>query len=142
MDVRRVYERLTTAFNSKDEEGVRRAIADDIEFVQPGSRLIGKDAYLDIGRMYWNAFPDFTTTVTAVHVAGDTVVEEGIFSATHKGNLASPTGDIPPTNRRVEIPYTDCFTIRGDVVSSDRITFDRLLMLEQLGLVPTPAAAG
>jgi len=142
VDVRQVYERLTTAFNSKDEEGVRRAVADDVEFVQPGSRLVGKDAYLDVGRMYWNAFPDFKTTITAVHVDGNTVVEEGIFSATHKGTLASPTGDIPATNRRLEVPYVDCFTIRGDVVSSDRLSFDRLLMLEQLGLVPTPAATG
>jgi predicted ester cyclase len=141
VDVRQVHERLASAFNSKDEEGVRNAVSDDIEFLLPGVRLVGKDAYIEMARMYWNAFPDFSVNVAAIHVDGDTVVEEGTFTATHTGLLVGPDSEIPATGRRIDLPYIDCFTIRGDKVSSDRLIFDRLIMLEQLGLLPQPAGA-
>ena len=69
----------------------------------------------------------------------DVAVEEGTFSGTHKGVLRTPTGDVPPTGRPVSIPYVHVLRYRGGKHVSFNLTFDRLLMLEQLGLVPSPA---
>ncbi len=143
MGVHAAHERLSTAFASKDREGMLAAVSPDIEFVMPGLRLEGREAYGMMADGYWQAFPDLDIRVEAVHVSGDTVIEEGVFVGTHTGPLASPTGEvIPPTGRHVELPYVDLFTVRDDVVVSDRLMYDRMTMLEQLGLLPSPTAAG
>ena len=68
------------------------------------------------------------------------IVEEGTFTGTHRGVLHSPAGDIPPTGRRVTVDYIHVLRYRDGQHISFNLMFDRLLMLEQLGLVPAPAA--
>jgi ketosteroid isomerase-like protein len=72
--------------------------------------------------------------VHAVHVAGDVAVEEGTFTGTHRGALRSPAGDIPPTGRPVTVPYVQVLRFRDGQHASFNLMYDRLLMLEQLGL--------
>jgi ketosteroid isomerase-like protein len=50
-------------------------------------------------------------------------------------------GDISPTGRSVEVDYIHVLRFRDGKHVSFNLMFDRLMMLEQLGLVPTPAAA-
>ena len=50
-------------------------------------------------------------------------------------------GDIPPTGRSVEVDYIQVLRFRDGKHVSLNLMFDRLTMLEQLGLVPTSAAA-
>ncbi len=142
MPVRDAYQRLHDAFKNKDEAGLRAATTADVEFVMPGMETRGIDAYIEMARVWWNAFPDMSMTVRSVAVDGDTAVEEGVFSGTHTGAMPSPDGQmIPPTGRRVELAYADFFTVSGDRVTSDRLYMDRMTMLEQLGLVPAAGAA-
>jgi hypothetical protein len=65
----------------------------------------------------------------------------GTFTGTHTGVFSTPTGDIPPTGRKVEGPYVNIFDLEGDKVVRNRLTFDRLDLLEKLGLAPVPAMA-
>ncbi|HZS14140.1 MAG TPA: ester cyclase [Candidatus Dormibacteraeota bacterium] len=142
MSVRDAYQRLHDAFKGKDEAALRAAAAPDVEFVMPGMAVTGIDAYMEMARVWWNAFPDLDMTVRSVTVDGDTAVEEGVFRGTHTGAMPSPDGQlIPPTGRRVELAYADFFTVRDGVVQSDRLYMDRMAMLEQLGLIPAPGAA-
>ena len=71
-----------------------------------------------------------------------TSVEEGTFSGTHDGVLHTPTGDIPPTGRAVRLDYIQVLRFRDGKHASFNLMFDRLLMLEQLGLLPAEAPAG
>lgn len=142
MSVREAYQRLHDAFTNKDEAGLRAAATHDVEFLMPGMATTGIDAYIEMARVWWNAFPDMSMSVRSVSVDGDTAVEEGVFSGTHTGPMPSPDGSmIPATGRRVELAYADFFTVRDGVVISDRLYMDRLSMLEQLGLIPSPGAA-
>jgi ketosteroid isomerase-like protein len=50
-------------------------------------------------------------------------------------------GDNPPTGRSVEVDYIQVLRFRDGKHVSLNLMFDRLTMLEQLGLVPTSAAA-
>ena len=68
-------------------------------------------------------------------------VEEGTVSGTHDGVLHAPTGDIPPTGRAVSLDYIPVLRFRNGEHISFNLMFDRLLMLEQLGLIPSPATA-
>jgi ketosteroid isomerase-like protein len=48
-------------------------------------------------------------------------------------------GDIPPTGRAVAVDYIQVLRFRDGKHTSFNLMFDRLLMLEQLGLVPALA---
>ena len=69
-------------------------------------------------------------------------VEEGTFSGTHRRVLRTPTGDVPPTGRAVRVPYLQVLRFRDGKHTSFNLMFDRLLMLEQLGLVSHPHRSG
>ena len=79
-----------------------------------------------------------------MHIAGaaDVAVEEGTFTGTHQGVLHGPAGDVPPTGRPVAVDYIQVLRFRDGKHISFNLMFDRLLMLEQLGLLPAEAPAG
>ena len=91
---------------------------------------------------WFAAFPDARLEVHAVHIVDDVAVEEGTFTGTQNGVLHGPMGDIPPTGRSVEVDYIQVLRFHDGKHVSFNLMFDRLMMLEQLGLVPTPALAG
>ena len=70
----------------------------------------------------------------------DIAVEEGTFTGTHDGVLHTPSGELPPTGRSVSLDYIHVLRYRDGMHVSFRLAFDRLLMLEQLGLVPAMTA--
>jgi ketosteroid isomerase-like protein len=63
----------------------------------------------------------------------------GTFTGTHNGVLRSPAGDIPPTGRPVTADYIQVLRFRDGKHASFSLMYDRLQMLEQLGLIPAPA---
>ena len=77
-----------------------------------------------------------------LHIIDNVAVEEGTFIGTHNGVLHGPMGDVPPTGRPVEVDYIQVLRLSDGKHASFNLMFDRLMMLEQLGLVPTPAVAG
>jgi hypothetical protein len=48
---------------------------------------------------------------------------------------------VPPTGRAVSLPYIHVLRYRNGLHAAFNLIFDRLSMLEQLGLMPAPAAA-
>ncbi len=88
------------------------------------------------------AFPDAHVEVHAVHITGDVAVEEGTFTGTHHGILHGPAGDIAPTGRPVAVDYIQVLRFLDGKHVSFNLMYDRLLMLEQLGLLPAPASTG
>jgi uncharacterized protein (TIGR02246 family) len=139
---REVVERGNTLFNAHDLDGVTEMYAPDAEFIGPGDMVLkGRDAIRQFTQGWFQGFPDARITVKNTYLDGSTVIEEGTFSGTHTGVFPTPMGDIPPTGRRVEGPFVDIFEIRDDQVVSDRLSFDRMQLMEQLGLMPAPAGA-
>ena len=65
------------------------------------------------------------------------MIEEGTFSGTHEGILHTAAGEIPPTGRAMSIDYIQVLHFRDGKHVSFNLMFDRLAMLEQLGLIPT-----
>ena len=143
MTVREAFEKGTDTFNAHDIDGFTSVLADDVVYRAPGGISgQGKAACAQFFAGWWEAFPDARIDVHAVHIAGDMAVEEGIFTGTHHGTLHSPAGDIAPTGRQVAVDYIHVLRYRDGLHVSFNLMFDRLLMLEQLGLVPAPAPAG
>jgi hypothetical protein len=48
-------------------------------------------------------------------------------------------GDIPATNRHVKGPFCLVSEIEGDLYKSQRLYYDQVDMMTQLGLMPAPA---
>lgn len=143
MTTREAFERGTDTFNAHDIDGFAAVLADDVVFQAPGGmRGQGKPGCIEFYGSWLSAFPDAHVEVHDVHFIDDVAVEEGTFSGTHNGILNSPTGDIPPTGRSVSLDYIQVLRFRDGRHISFNLMFDRLLMLEQLGLIPAPATAG
>src|SRR5690348_13584868 len=139
---REAFERGTEAFNAHDIDAFAEVMADDVVFQAPGGMSgQGKPACVAFFGGWLSAFPDGHVEVHNVNILDDIAVEEGTFSGTHNGVLHTPAGDIPSTGRAVSVEYIQVLRFRHGKHVSFNLMFDRLLMLEQLGLVPAPAAA-
>ena len=138
MTTREAFEKGTYAFNTHDIDGFAAVLADDVVFEAPGGlRGEGKAACTEFFSSWFVAFPDAHVEVHSVHIFDDVAVEEGTFTGTHNGVLRGPMGDVPPTCRRVRLGYIQVLRFRDGKHASFHLMFDRLLMLEQLGLIPT-----
>jgi ketosteroid isomerase-like protein len=141
MTAREAFARGTETFNAHDIDGFAEVLADDVTFAAPGGlRGAGKDACVRFYGSWFGAFPDAHVEVHRLHVLGDVAVEEGTFTGTHDGVLQSPAGDVPPTGRPVSVDYIQVLRFRDGKHVSFNLAFDRLAMLEQLGVVPAAAA--
>ena len=140
---REVFEKGTDTFNAHDIEGFAEVLADDVAFSAPGGmRGQGKAACAEFYGSWFAAFPDAHVDVHGIRILNEMAVEEGTFTGTHDGVLRSPAGDIPPTGRSVSVEYVQVLLFRDGKHVSFNLMFDRLQMLEQLGLVPAAAPPG
>ena len=131
-----VLERHIAAFNAQDPDAY--PWTDDIELVPPGAdRLQGRGQVLGFTRVFWEAFPDARIEIVRFIGEGTTGAAEGRFSGTHTGTLRAPTGEIPPTERRVELAWMAMYEFAGDNLASEHLYFDQAEMLGQLGLIPS-----
>jgi ketosteroid isomerase-like protein len=143
MTTREAFERGTDTFNAHDIEGFGEVLTDDVVFQAPGGMGgTGKPACVEFFGSWLRAFSDFHVEVHDVHFIDDIAVEEGTYTGTHNGVLHTPMGDIAPTGRAVTGEYIQVLRFRDGKHVSFNLMFDRLEMLEQLGLVPTPPPAG
>ena len=138
MTARQAFEEGTNTFNAHDIQGFRAVLADDVAFEAPGARGLGKAACAEFFGSWFAAFPDAHVEINNVHLLDDIAVEEGTFTGMHNGVLQVPNGNIPPTGRPVKLDYIQVIRFRDGRHSSFHLVFDRLQMLEQLGLMPTP----
>jgi steroid delta-isomerase-like uncharacterized protein len=140
MTIREVFEKGTDAFNAHDIDRFAQLMADDVEFRAPGVSGRGKPACAAFYKSWLDAFSDGHVAVNKVEISGDFAVEEGTFTGTHKGVLKTPTGDIPATGKSVEVDYIQVIRFRQDKHASFNLSFDRLSLLEQLGLMQSAPA--
>jgi ketosteroid isomerase-like protein len=141
MTTREAFERGTDTFNAHDIGGFAEVLADDVVFTAPGGMHgDGKPACVEFYGSWHSAFPDAHVEVHNVHFIHDIAFEEGTFSGTHNGILPTPAGDIQPTGRAVCLDYIQVLRFRDGKHASFKLMFDRLLMLEQLGLIAAPGS--
>ena len=136
-----VVHRKMAAFNAQDEKEIRALLSPNVEWAIPGGLLRGSDQAIAYFSAFWEAFPDLELTATRVVEEGSAVVTQARAEGTHRGTFRTPGGDIPPTDRRVSLMYSEHFEVDGEVIVSASLHLDRLELLEQLGVVPAPAPA-
>ncbi|KAH7245683.1 hypothetical protein BKA59DRAFT_527506 [Fusarium tricinctum] len=66
----------------------------------------------------------------------DRVVDEFIYKFTHNKTIDWLLPGIPPTFKKMEVPFTAVVNIRGDRLYHEHIGWDQGTVLAQLGLIP------
>jgi steroid delta-isomerase-like uncharacterized protein len=82
------------------------------------------------------AFPDQRNELIELHHSDDAVIVEAILRGTHRGMLRS----LPPTGREFEMRFTAMFLFEEDRLMCERVYFDQLTVLEQLGIARDPTS--
>jgi hypothetical protein len=119
---------MTEAFNARDLDTIAEVLAHDVVLRAPGFDGEGRDACLEFYVRWLDDFEDARLVPHHAHVLDDVIVEEGIFTGKHCGAAA--------TGRSVAIEYVQVLRTRDDKYSAVTVRFDRLQVLEQLGLLP------
>ena len=94
-----------------------------------------------LGEKQMAAFSNAKFVFNRLIDAGDTVVVEHTFHATHTGALPGPTGPIAGTGKDIRLDSCDVIELEGGRVKSFHAYLDMLSLLGQLGLMGAPVAA-
>ena len=98
--------------------------------------IAGRPADLKpFAQAFRSAFPDWHSTVDEMIVEGDRVAERWMGRGTHQGEFQG----IPPTGKRVAVPGVVFYRIAGGKIVEFRGQFDRMSLMQQLGVIPGPA---
>lgn len=135
---REVMDRLMTAMNSKDKDGLARCYAGDaVAYTPDQGEIRGRDAISNYLFGLWEAMPDVRYEHTARHEAGDVAIDEGVVVGTNTGPLElAPGHRMPDTGKQLRIRSCDVATVEGGEITSHRFYFDQVEFLSQLGLMP------
>jgi len=143
-DAKQQARQAIDAFNRGALDEWMKLVAEDVELVTPmGGTIKGRDAFKGYFAQMRETFPDARVDIKQVVAEGNAVATEYTFTGTHKGPMLTATGEtIPPTNRTLSGPAMDIAVLddRG-MLKSLRQYFDTGNALQQLGLMPAPAAA-
>lgn len=104
---------------SLDPDGFASLFHDDGYFLDQasGMRWTGDDVRQPIQGIA-SAFPDMHRELLSFYSVGDAVIVELRLQGTHRGDLVTPKGVLPPTGETFDIPCCDVFHLRdGKVVS-------------------------
>ncbi len=112
------------------------AIADEICtedcVVHIGQNSFTRDEYRELVKSYSTSFTDHYTTIEDQIAEDDKVATRWITRFTHKGTFMG----IPPTNRQVSVTGTSIYRFAEGKIVEVWINWDRLTLLQQLGVIP------
>jgi predicted ester cyclase len=124
-------------------EADREIFSADVVTVEPlVGTMEGIEPFLAYSAGFHSAFPDGRLALRSAVESGNWIAVEGIFSGNNTGPLATPAGEMAPTNRRVEFPFADFFKVENGRVTSHHVYYDQIGFLGQLGLMAQPQAVG
>jgi steroid delta-isomerase-like uncharacterized protein len=100
------------------------------ELIATGDVYDGEEAVRGYFAESRTAFPDQRNELVALHHADDAVIVEFDLLGTHLGPLRA----LPPTGREIRCRCCAHFIFEGEALVCERVYFDQLTILRQLGL--------
>ena len=115
--------RYLDALSGKDKP---RALQDDY--------IADSDEELKDHIMFFEAsFPHYEVIADDMIAEGDKVSVLARFQGVHAGDLLG----IAPTGKEVDVPFAITYRIGGGKITQHWMSFDRMALMEQLGVAPT-----
>ena len=106
----------------------------NIDPATPGGVVHGPEGMKQLVTAYRAAFPDLRFTIDDMIAEGDQVASRWTARGTHRGDLRG----IPPTGLSVTVTGITFTRLDGGMIVEDRVNWDTLGLLQQLGAVPAP----
>jgi predicted ester cyclase len=128
-------------FNRHEFDKALEHVADGvhIELFAPGLSFQGREGFRQMMAFHKAPWPDGTVEVIRQLASDDGVTNECVYRATHTAPLATPDGGaIPPTGKRIEVPFCEVWRIEAGKVVSLYSYSDNMGPMGQLGLLPAP----
>ena len=124
-----------TAYNDKDWSKAKDMLAAAAVYDEKAThrRIQGAGEIIEAMQGWAKAIPDSKATFVREFASGDTGVFELVWKGVHTGPLQTPTGTIPASNKRVEVPACQVIQVEGGKVKSISHYFDMLTLLTQIG---------
>ncbi len=125
----------TIAYNDKNWDKVKAVFAENGVYDEKGTgrRIQGIKQIIEAWQGWGKAIPDSKATFVAEYASGDTAVLEVVWKGVHTGPLQTPTGIIPASNKRIELPACQVLKVEGGKVTSFTHYFDMVTLLTQIG---------
>ena len=131
--VRRFYDEV---FNKKNRAAIDEFIdPNHVDHAAPPGTPGGLEGAKQTLTMYLTAFPDLYFTVEDIIAEGDKVVTRLTARGTQQGEFMG----IPPTGKKATVKAIDINRIVGGKSIEHWLEMDTLGLMQQLGVVPTPA---
>ena len=137
-DAKSIEREAVERWNAHDREGYLALFDENVKFTDAATsyNLIGREEFGERFFDVWaEAYPDNQIKETLVFTDGTWICFEGRFIATHTGIFHGPEVEMPPTGKSIDSPYVWLAEVRDGKITSARIYYDRLLTLEQEGIV-------
>lgn len=106
------------------------------EIAATGEVHDGADAVMRFYEETGRAFPDLSFTPPTLRHSADAVTVETVYRATHLGAWRG----LPATGRVVEYPMLNVFLFDDDRLVGERMYFDLLTPLRQIGIARDPTS--
>lgn len=128
--VRRVFETL----NGREQDAFADTHASDVVLHDHDEEFRGVEAAIEHEWTIYDAFPDMEYRLEDILAEGDLVACRWTVAGTHEGEFQG----IPPTGEAVEIPASGLMRVEDGEIAEVWLNYDRLGMLQQLGVVEPP----
>jgi steroid delta-isomerase-like uncharacterized protein len=127
--------RFFTALDANDGDTLASLVTQDWVNDDPAMPpLSGPDGARALAATLTGAFPDFESRILLTVEDADHVAVHVRHTGTHHGDFMG----VPATGRAAAVTSTGILTIRDGRIAENRVVFDALGLLTQLGVIPAP----
>jgi steroid delta-isomerase-like uncharacterized protein len=128
---------VETIFNQKQVDRADELVAADyVDHAALPGQAPGLEGAKKKWAMYLAGIPDLRVTIEEMVAEGDKVGVRRSYEGTHRGELLG----VPPTGKQVRIGGISIFRLAGGKIAEHWEQLDRLALMQQLGVIPAPAA--
>lgn len=127
-----VLRMLDDLINGGKMELAPEYIADNMVNHDTANPVQGLEGFVQFFSTFRAGFPDMRNTIEDIIAEGDKVVMRITVHATHTGTFMG----IPPTGRETTVTGIDILRFENGKVVEHWAEFDRLSLMQQLGVIP------
>lgn len=128
---------VETIFNQKQVDRADDLVAPDyLDHAALPGQAPGLEGAKQKWAMYLAGIPDLRVTIEEMVAEGDKVAVRRSYEGTHQGELLG----IPATGKHLQLGGISIFRLAGGKIAEHWEQLDRLTLMQQLGVIPAPAA--
>jgi steroid delta-isomerase-like uncharacterized protein len=118
-------------FNAREFDKNGDLVADNLHVDSNGTELNGRAAFVGRIARFVTPFPDVKIDDQIILVDGNTAAIRFVVTGTQKGDLQTPEGVIPATDKPIHLDGSEFFTFNKEGKLTNLVTIENLSQLSQ-----------